>query len=172
MRRAQPALHPNAVVCTTHLGSLVLRQLGRRHPVRRVVVKTWRVRRHLSHRLRVRVHRRMGGSSTSRESALLRLIMRECYGRVLLVRRPRVITRTVRHLSGMARLMMMAVRTGRSAGGVIRGRRRAVGDLLAIHGAAAAVLAGAADELFRIPITLRASCFAIRQIVAGNVLPL
>ena len=98
--------------------------------------------------------------------------MRECYGRVLLVRRPRVITRTVRHLSGMARLMMMAVRTGRSAGGVIRGRRRAVGDLLAIHGAAAAVLAGAADELFRVPIALRASCFAIRQIVAGNVLPL
>jgi hypothetical protein len=85
-------LHPNAVVGTTHLGSLVLRQLGRRHPVHRVIVKTLRVRRHLRHRLHVRVHRRMGGISTSRESALLRLIVRECYGRVLLVRRSRVIT--------------------------------------------------------------------------------
>jgi hypothetical protein len=69
--------------------------------------------------------------------------------------------------------MMIAVRTGCSAGGVIRGRRRAVGDLLAIHGdAATAALADATDELFRVPITLRASCFAIRQVVTGNVLPL
>jgi len=146
------------------LGSRVLRQLGRRDGCAVVGLS---VCSRLRHRLRV-LRRRM----VTRESALLRLVMRKRDSRMLWVRQSRQmrmkrIVLAVRSLSRIARRLVV-VRTWRSAQ-VVR-CSRAIRDLPAIWDVA--TLAGAADEFFRIPVALRTACVAICHIMTSNVLPL